>query len=452
MTRLRLVDWLALVAKNREFSEWKRSLTPTSLLCALFFFAALLLANGSAAPEASENWPHWRGPNDNGSTSQGSYPVRWDATNVLWKAPLPGKGCSTPVVWDKRLFLTAPVNGQDAALAFDWQGKVLWQRTLGAETPGKSKLSSGCNSSPVTDGVSIFVFFNSATLAALDWEGKVRWQTNTVTAFGPERLYWDRGTSPVLTEKAVIIARMHHGDSWLAAFDKTSGRLDWKVPRNFQTPEEDDNAYTTPLVLREQGGETVVVWGADHLTAHAAVDGRLLWSCGDFNPQSIPHYPAGGSPVIAAGFLIVPCHEAQGTRPELDGIRLGGTGGVSAPHRAWRQQKTTADVPTPAEYNGRVYVLGDRGEVECLDPATGESLWKHALPKASASYFASPVVAGGKLYAAREDGVVFVAQVQDKFEVLAENRMGEQVIASPVAVANRLFIRGERHLFCIAAK
>lgn len=418
----------------------------------VFTLLAVLWFTAAVGAGDQTNWPHWRGPSDNGSAGQGRYPVAWDATNALWKAPVPGKGCSTPVVWNGRIFLTAPVGGQNAALAFDWEGKALWRRALGAEIPGKSKLSSGCNPSPVSDGVSVFVFFNSGTLAALDFEGKVRWQTNIVAAFGPERLYWDRGTSPVLTEKAVIIARMHHGDSWLAAFDKTSGRLDWKVPRNFQTPEEDDNAYTTPLVIRERGDEAVVVWGADHVTAHAAVDGRLLWSCGDFNPRDIAHYPTGGSPVIAAGFLIVPCHEAQGVRLELDGIRLGGTGDVTATHRAWRQQKTTADVPTPAEYNGRVYVLGDRGEVECLDPVTGGICWQGALPKASASFFASPVVAGGKLYAAREDGVVFVAQVQDKFEVLGENRMGEQVIASPVAVANRLLIRGAHHLFCIAEK
>jgi outer membrane protein assembly factor BamB len=402
--------------------------------------------------EDQANWPHWRGPHDNGSAGQGSYPVKWDATNVLWKAPLPGKGCSTPVVWAGRIFLTAPANGQDAALAYDWEGKRLWQTTLGDQEAGKRDESSGCNPSPVTDGVSVFVFFNSGTLAALDFDGKARWQTNVVAAFGPEKLYWDRGTSPVLTEKAVIIVRMHHGNSWLASFDKASGRLNWKVSRNFQTPDEDDNAYTTPLVIPEHGEETVVVWGADHLTAHAAGDGRLLWSCGDFNPRGLPHWPAVASPVMAAGFLIVPCHEEKSGRPELDGIRMGGSGEVTATHRAWRRQNTGASVPTPAEYNGRVYVLRDRGEVECLDPSTGRMWWQGAFPKSSASYFASPVLADGKLYAAREDGLVFVAQVRDKLEVLAENPMGEQVIASPVAVSSRLFIRGERHLFCIAEK
>jgi outer membrane protein assembly factor BamB len=109
-------------------------------------------------------------------------------------------------------------------------------------------------------------------------------------------------------------------------------------------------------------------------------------------------------------------------------------------------------VTTPAAYKGRIYLVRDRGEVACLDPATGQTLWSDAFPKASASYYSSPLIAGGKLYAAREDGVVFVARVEDKFELLAENKMGERVIASPVPASNRLLIRGEQHLFCVAAE
>ena len=106
--------------------------------------AAMLCLHASnapaATPETQSFWPRWRGPHDNGSTPQGAYPVKWDATNhILWKAPLPGKGCSTPVVWEQRIFLTAPADGQDAVLAFDWSGKALWQKTLGSERAGKQQ-------------------------------------------------------------------------------------------------------------------------------------------------------------------------------------------------------------------------------------------------------------------------------------------------------------------------
>ena len=406
----------------------------------------------SAVAADQENWPHWRGPNDNGSTAQGTYPVKWDSTNVLWKAPLPGKGCSTPVVWSRRIFLTAPVNGLDAALAFDWAGKPLWQRTFGREQPGKNRNGSGSNPSAATDGEGVFVYFKSGTLAALELGGRVRWQTNLVSAFGPVTLFWDQGTSPVLTEKTVVVVRMHHGDSWLAAFDKASGKLCWKVARNYETPIEGDQSYTSPVVIRHQDKEAVLVYGAEHVTAHDAADGRLLWSCGDFNPDSIQYWPTVAAPIIAGDVVVVAAGRSDRGRPRLYGIRLGGKGDVTATHRAWKREDTGTFVPTPAEYKGRIYLLRDRGEIECLDPASGRTLWRDAFPKSSASYYASPVIAAGKLYAAREDGAVFVAQVEDKFQLLAENKLEERVIASPVPVSNRLLIRGEQHLFCVGAE
>jgi outer membrane protein assembly factor BamB len=419
-----------------------------SLAVLTFAFVQATLTGTAAEPA---NWPHWRGPADNGSAGEGSYPVKWDATNVLWKAPLPGKGCSTPIVWNKRIFLTAPVNGLDALLAFDWEGKPLWQTTLGPEQAGLHENGSGCNPSPVTDGKAVFVYFYSGTLAALSLAGNVLWQTNLVAGFGPVALYWDQGTSPVLTRDDVVIARMQHGESWLAAFDKATGRMRWKAPRNFQTPVEGDNAYTTPLVIRYHGKEAVLVWGAEHMTAHDAGDGSLLWSCGGFNPQAVANWPSVASPVIAGDVAVVACGKPPRGQNHLYGIELDGAGDVTGTHRLWQRDDTGTFVPTPAAYEGRIYLLRDRGEVECLDPATGRTFWREALPKASANYYASPLVAGGMLYAARQDGVVFVVRVEGKFEMLAENDMGERIIASPVAISDRLLIRGERHLFCVYA-
>jgi outer membrane protein assembly factor BamB len=413
--------------------------------------AALWLANAVGA-QAQDNWPRWRGPGDNGSTARGAYPVKWDATNVLWKAPLPGKGCSTPAVWDKRIFLTAPINGSDAVLAYDWAGNRLWDKTLGPGQAGKRQNSSGCNPSPATDGSSVFVHFKSGSLAALDFDGHLRWQTNLVAAFGPVNMFWDQGTSPVLTKNAVVLARMHHGDSWLAAFGKTDGKLLWKVARNYQTAVEGDNSYTTPILIRQQGQEALLAWGGEHLTANAAADGRLLWSCAGFNPRAAEYWPTVASPIVVDDIAVVPAGRADQGRPRLHGIRLGGAGDVTATHRVWEREDTGTFVPTPVEYQGRIYLLGDRGEIQCLDPATGKTLWRQALPKGTVNYYASPTIAAGKLYAAREDGVVFVARIDGEFELLAENRLEERLVASPVPVSNRLLLRGERHLFCVEGR
>jgi outer membrane protein assembly factor BamB len=176
----------------------------------------------------------------------------------------------------------------------------------------------------------------------------------------------------------------------------------------------------------------------------------VLWFCGEFNPKARGYLPMVASALVAGEFAVVPYGRDRDCT--LHGIKLGGSGDVTVTHRVWKREDTGSFVPTPAAYKGRIYLVRDRGEVECLDPATGKTFWNGQLPKSSSSYYSSPAVADGRIYAAREDGVVFVARVEGTFEVLAENDMGERMIASPVPVGNRLLLRGEKHLFCVAAK
>jgi outer membrane protein assembly factor BamB len=413
----------------------------------LLLATTVFLAGNLTAAESDSNWPRWRGPRDNGSTETGRYSVKWDAnSNLLWKVALPGKGCSTPIVWNQRIYVTAPVDGQDALLAFDMSGKLLWQTTFGVEFKGRHRNGSGCNPSPATDGQSLFIYFKSGNLAAVDMDGKLRWKTNLLERYGQLTLYWDYGSSPVLTATDVVMAVMHHGESYLAAFDKLTGKLRWKVARNYETPVEGDHSYATPLIIRHEGREALLVLGGERLTAHDAADGRTLWTCGDFNPDAKKNWVPVASPVVVGDMAIVP----YGRGDRLHGVKLGGRGDVTKTHRLWRRDDSGAFVPTPAEYKGRVYVLRDKGEVDCVNPATGKSFWTDALPKTKDKYYASPTLADGKLYAAREDGVVFVARVEGKFEVLSENNMGEQMIGSPVPAANHLLFRGVNHLFCVA--
>jgi outer membrane protein assembly factor BamB len=415
-------------------------------------FAALTLVAAAAARAEDAGWPNWRGPLANGVAPAGTYPTKLDDAHLRWKAALPGKGSSTPIVWNRRIYVTAPVGGQDALLAFGWDGSPLWQTTLGSETPGRHRNGSGSNPSPVTDGRSIFVNFKSGHLAAITLDGAVRWQTNLVEKFGPVQLFWDYGTSPVLTEKFVVIARMHAGESWLAAFDRETGELRWRTPRNYEVPREVDNGYTTPLVFRHDGREALLTWGAQHLTAHDAATGTLLWSCGGFNPTAASLWPAVASPVIADGMAIICFGRADKGTPRLHGIRLGGKGDVTATHRAWMREDTGAFVPTPATRDGKVYVLSDRGQLDCLDPQTGKTLWSETLPRSSSNFYGSPLLAHGLMYAVREDGSALVLQLGGEgASIIAERKFEDRVIASIVPAANRLFFRGEKYLYCFGA-
>ncbi len=406
---------------------------------------------GGAADLAE--WRSWRGPLGKGSVEQGSYPVKFGADKYLWRTELPGKGCSTPIFLNGMIYLTAPADVQDALVCYDFEGQEQWRTSFGAENAGKHRNGSGCNASPVTDATAVFVYFKSGTLAAVAPDGKVRWKTDLVQRFGKDTLFWDHGTSPVLTEKHVVMARMHKGESWLAAFDKTTGEMAWKVARNYSTPVECDHGYSTPLVIAYQGKESILVWGAEHLTIHNATDGQVSWSCGNFNPEGNKLWPSISTPVIVGSMAVIAYGRNDRGIPRLHGIRLAGSGDVTPTNHVWKRDDVGTFVPTPVVYKGRVILVRDRGEVASIDASTGKTIWEAAFPKHRSNYYASPLIAGDKLYAPREDGTVFVASIaNDKFELLSENNMAEPVISSPVPISNRLLIRGEKHLFCIASE
>ena len=413
--------------------------------------AWLLLLSVTFAADVAD-WPRWRGPLDHGSVIGGTYPTHLDPDNALWKAPLPGKGCSTPIVLNQQVYVTSPAEGKDALLAFDWSGKELWQAKFGSENAGKHRNGSGSNASPATDGTGMFVYFKSGTLAAVELDGTTRWSTNLVDRFGKDTLYWDHGTSPVLTDKYVIMARMHHGESWLAAFDKTTGDMVWKVARNYETPQEGDHGYATPLVITHDGKPALLVWGAQHLTIHSPDNGEVLWTCGNFNPDAEKLWPSISTPVIVGDMAVVAFGRNDRGKPRLHGIRLTGKGDVTDTNHVWKRDDVGTFVPTPVAYGDQVYLVRDRGEVECINPATGETVWKDNFPKHRTNYYASPLIAGNQLYAPREDGVVFVASIADGFKLLSENNMQEPVIGSPIPSSNRIILRGEKHLFCFSAE
>ena len=170
----------------------------------------------------------------------------------------------------------------------------------------------------------------------------------------------------------------------------------------------------------------------------------MHWVSTGFNPKQKKNWVVVGSQVVAGDIAIVP----YGRGTHLAGIRMGGKGDVTETHRLWTRADTGCFVPSPAVSDEKVYILRDRGEVHCIDPKTGKSEWEDAFPRASSSYYGSPTIAGTKLYAPREDGVILIADISTGFKYLGKYDMGERVIASPVPVNDRILIRGEKNLLC----
>jgi outer membrane protein assembly factor BamB len=413
------------------------------------FIVAIIFSRLVTNAVAVENWPQWRGPLGTGVAAAGQYPVKFSSKEgVAWKIDLPGKGTSTPAVWNDRIFLTCAIDEEDGVVCYDMQGKELWRKKLGAERPGKHRNGSGSNPSPATDGKHVIVYFKSGRLACFDLDGNQKWTVNLQEKFGPDTLWWDLGTSPVFANGCAVVAVVHTGDSFLAAFDLNNGEVKWKEPRKYECPEESDQTYSTPQVVKSDGKEVIVTWGADHLTGNDAATGKQLWESGDFNPENARAWRTIASITVGNGVAVVP----YGRGKFLAGVRISGKGDITKSNRLWNKENIGADVPTAATRDGKVFVLGDSGHITCLALESGDQLWSADLPRNRNKFYASPILAGDKLFCIREDGSVFVGQISDTgYKELAANEMGERIIASPVPLRGGILIRGEEHLYWIEA-
>jgi outer membrane protein assembly factor BamB len=423
--------------------------------------AALVLAMAAPTVAWAENWPNWRGPGLDGVAGGTGYVASWKAgnpgENILWRVKLPGLGASTPAVWGDAVVLTCGIDGHDAVICLDRDGRERWRQTLGPERPGKHKKATGCNPSPVTDGTHVWVYFKSGELACLNLaDGAVVWQTNLQERFGEDTLWWDLGTSPVLTKKAVVVAVMQSGPSYLVAFERATGELLWKHDRMLDAPEEAAQSYSTPLVLagdsaKGEPDEMMVVLGADHVTAHDAADGRELWRVGGLNPAQNGYFRSIASPVAVGDLIVAPY--ARGST--LTAIRRGGSGDVTATHVVWVRKDLGADVPTPAAADGRLVVCTDKGKVACLDASSGETRWEEELPKNRNAYSSSPVIVDGRIILTREDGASWVLALPASGaapEVMGEGLLEEMTVATPVCLDGRMYLRTHDSLWCIGGR
>ena len=401
-------------------------------------------------------WPNWRGPTLDGVSSGTGYATSWSQEdNIKWHVPLPGLGASTPAVWEDTIVLTCDIDGHDGILCVDRAGKECWRQQLGDLRPGKHKKATGCNSSPVTDGDHVWVYFKSGELACLSLtDGAVVWRTNLQEQFGEDTLWWDLGTSPVLTQKAVVVAVMQTGPSYLVAFDRLTGDVLWKHDRILDAPEEAAQSYSTPVIVAgnadwNEPAEMLIVLGADHVTAHDAADGREIWRVGDLNPEGNTFFRSIASPVVSGEFVIAPY--ARGNT--VTAIRRGGAGNVTASHIAWKREPLGADVPTPAIRDGRLMICGDKGLMSCLDLKTGETIWEDSLPKNRNKFSSSPIIVDDHVLLTREDGhswcLAWPGENGESFTVLGEGMVDEMTVATPVCLDGEIFLRTHDSLWCI---
>ncbi len=408
------------------------------LCCSGLFFLCLFVffvANSAFAG----NWPGWRGPDGTGVSPEKDFPVEWSATkNVRWKAPLEGAGVSAPVVWGDRVFLTASdgrLNDRLHVLCYRRSdGELLWHTKLfgSAQPEGLFPPGGMAVPTPATDGQRLFALFGTGDLACLDLDGKPVWVRSLAQDYGPFRNRWGMAASPLLAGDGLVVQVDHAGPSYLLCVDAATGATRWRTLRDAFVN------WTSPVLATVKGRKQVIAAGTTKVQGYDLDDGKELWSVTGLQVQCIP------TPVVEGDLLFaVSGRDHYTLAVRLDGER----GDLTKSHVAWKVRSGGAYVVSPLCLGGRYYYVEDNGFANCLEAATGAKLWRERL--GGGKYQASPVAGADKLYFASTEGLVTVVKAGTSYEELARNELGEGIVASPALSDGQIFLRGERHLFCV---
>jgi outer membrane protein assembly factor BamB len=422
----------------------------------------LLVLVAMAAAAADSNWPQFRGPSGSG-VGTGSPPSEWNVEsgkNILWKTAIPGLGHSSPVIWGDRIFLTSavpasgeaqlkvglygditPVKGEPEqsfrVYCLDRKsGKILWERTAATGLPKimRHPKSSHANPTVATDGKRLLAFFGSEGLFAYDLNGELLWKkdfgTLDATFYMVPSAQFGFASSPVIFEDTVIILADVLKNSFLAALDVRT----WGTPA------------VVPFTAGDAKGWQVVVNGWKHTGGYDLKTGKELWKLKGGGDIPVP------TPVFLDGLVVIT--SAHGAARPIYAIRTDASGDLNDNRSAiaWTQERAGNYMQTPLLTGGLGYFCFDNGVLTVYQLANGEKLYQQRLGGGSSGFTSSPVASGTQVYITNEDGHSFVLAPGPAYKVLAENDLGETVMATPAISDSVLYIRGGKHLFAIGAR
>lgn len=398
----------------------------------------------------AENWPHWRGPANNGISPETAVPVQWSKSqNVKWRLPLPGPAPSTPVVWGSHIFLTSEDAGNSVLMAVSTDGERLWKRRVGANNRDiRQGESNDTAPSPTTDGSHVWAFLGTGELACFDFAGNEIWKSNLQEHYGKFSTYWGMATSPLLDGDRLYMQLLHSKAQVVVALDKMTGREIWKHTRKTDARSESLHSYASPVMYRHNGLVQLLTHGADYIVAHDPETGAEIWRCGGLQTPGNYNdfFRLVASPVVAPGLIVVPSAK---NGPVLGVNPHGAKGDIT--HRPdqyrWKRSDNTTDVPSPVVHDGLVYICRENGVLLCLDAATGEEIYQESVYRKR--HRSSPVISGDKMYLGAYDGTVSVIKTGREYQLLAQNHLDERLSASPVIVNGTLYLRTAEALYAI---
>lgn len=383
-------------------------------------------------PLIAGDWRQFRGPNASGVSNEKGLPTAWsNKTNIRWKATLPGRGVSNPVIAGGRIFVTASSGWQQKRLHVlcfeEATGKLLWERQFWA-TGASQCHPKTCMAAPtpVTDGENVYALFATHDLAALDKNGNLHWFRSLTDDYPTVGNNVGMASSPILWKDTLLLAVENAGESFALAIDTRTGKNRWRRPR------QRGINWVTPLVIESGDKAQVLFQSPDELTAYDPATGKKLWKVTGQGFSTIP------SPIFAEGKILTQGGKFLAIRP--------GNGKKKA-EILWQSRKLRCGYASPLYYDGKVYALASRGVLRCADAVSGAPLWDMRV---EGNFAASPVIADGKLYAVNESGATTVIDITGaRAKPLSRNPIGEKILATPVIANGAIYLRSDKQLYCI---
>ena len=385
-------------------------------------------------PGKSADWTQFRGPDGTGVSQEKGLPAKWGTDqNITWKAPLPGRGLSSPVIIGNRVYITAcseREQGRLHVLAFDAKtGKELWRRSIlatgGTACHPKTNMAAP---TPVGSEKGVVALYATADLVAYSPNGDLLW-CRSLFAEDPAISNQVGMASSLGLHKDTVLVEMETGSSsFICGVDFSTGREKWRHPRSKGVN------WTSPTVVQQKGVDVALFLAPSGLTACDPSTGKILWNYTETPGGSIASATASDDLIISPGSPLVALKSpSTGTTPEV----------------AWKSSKAGGTYCSPLVHEGKVYGVSAVG-INCLDATSGKEIWTHRV---KGPFAGSPLIADGKLYLVNEEGLTTVLKVGgDKPEVLGNNKLGETILCTPAIAGGKIFLRSDSSLWCIGAK
>ncbi|NVO18941.1 MAG: PQQ-binding-like beta-propeller repeat protein [Bacteroidetes bacterium] len=380
--------------------------------------------------ELNSNFPYFRGPFSTGLTFQKNIPTSWDGKsgkNIKWKTAVPLPGYNSPVVWNDKVFLAGANASKKEVVCFDVAtGKILWETPI-EKIPGSPAQSPKVNAETglaaptcATDGRRVYAIFANGDLAALDFTGKVSWSKN----LGLPKNHYGHSSSLITYHDLLIVQYDQSGDANVMAFNGKTGQRVWETSRDVKV------SWSSPILVNTGKRVELILVAEPNMVAYAPATGKELWRIDCISGE------VGPSAAYSDGIAF-----SVNEYSKLAAVQVGDT-----PKVLWESDEFMSDIPSPVASANYLFLATSYGTMICYDAKSGNKYWEKDF---GTPIFASPMIADGKVFALDKKGIMHIFRIDKTYTSISDPPLGESSVCTPAFADGRIFIRGDKNLYCI---